>query len=76
MTSINKSFYEHGFCEVDGNNVTIEISYLSMPKVTHSEKQQFVKMRNMCWYLKEGKCNLGNKCPIYLKAKAIIDDIK
>lgn len=68
MGSINKKFYEDGYCAIDQNNVTIEISYLSVPKVNSSDAQKYCKINNKCWYLNEGKCNLGNECNIFKNA--------
>lgn len=70
MSSINKSFYHDGFCPVDGTNVTIEITYLSVPKINFSDVQQFCKIKNKCWYLNDGKCKLKQECPIYKDAPA------
>ena len=68
MSSINKIFYEEGFCPIDQNKVTIEISYLSVPKVETNNKKEYAKIKNKCWYLNNGKCNLGNECEIFKKA--------
>lgn len=72
MGSINKTFIEAGFCEVDQNNVHIEIGYLSIPKVNNNSKsQEYCKINNKCWYLNKGKCNLGNECKIFKNAPNI-----
>lgn len=71
MATRSKKFYEHGYCEIDKNNVTIEIKYISLPKVHPYDKKEYCKTSNECWYLKNGKCDLGNNCPIYIKADEI-----
>lgn len=71
MSTINKIFYENGYCKVDGQNVTIGIKYISLPKMPNDIAQKFCKMSNCCPYLQEGKCDLENECEIFKNAKEI-----
>lgn len=70
MSTINKKFYADGICDLEGNHVTIEIKYISLPEVDRTNKK-FMKMENKCFYLGEGRCDKKKECSIYKNAAEI-----
>lgn len=72
MGSIARDFVYRGYCPVDKQTVGIEIQYssLSFPNEDKHMKE-FFKAQNNCFYLREGKCKMGNDCPIFQAAENV-----
>ena len=69
MATLSRTYIEHGYCPIDKADVSIEIDYCSIPRPTDKEGYWvFTKAHNRCYYLNDGRCNAGNKCPIFLAA--------
>jgi hypothetical protein len=66
-------YSEFGYCSVDKQDVSIEIEYISLPKIYPGDNQQFIKNNNYCSYLREGKCNKGKNCNIYKNAPKTLE---
>ena len=72
MSTINREFLEQGYCENINQNRYIKIRYVSVPS-SDSERQEFMKIKNACIDLREGKCDKGDNCAIFKKANEIKD---
>ena len=58
-----------GYCLVDKQVSIIGIQYISNPLTGN----RFIKNRNRCYYLDDGRCILGNECSIFINAPVFIE---
>lgn len=71
MATLSRKYYSSGYCPIDKETVTIEIEYISIPRPSDERgKRTFSKAHNRCFYLREGKCSLGDECEIFKDAQA------
>ena len=71
MATITDTKNAYGYCVVDKHNVAIKIEYISSPMFNdRNGYRTFFKNSNKCYYLQEGKCNLGRECEIYKHAES------
>ena len=66
MGTITRDYTHSGYCPIDKDRVSIMIRYssLQLPREDKRNKQ-FTKAQNLCEYLADGRCALGNSCPIF-----------
>ena len=65
---IEEEYTHTAFCPVDNCDVSIDITYYSVPNNDFSSMRTFNKHENKCEYLIDGKCNKRTSCPVYKDA--------
>lgn len=71
MATITTEKTAHGYCLVDKENVAIPVRYSSFPRpMDEKGYRTFTKSSNLCEYLRDGRCSLGNNCEVYKNALA------
>ena len=70
MATLSRNYCASGYCPIDKSVVAIEIEYISLPRPSDERgKRTFTKAHNKCFYIREGKCSLGDECEIFKKAQ-------